>query len=199
MGSRMLSEGDIQIALFHYCHAKRHVYMTPNVYLYDWESDFISLTKAGTVWEYEIKTSRQDFKKDAGKVGRHQGLETGSRDPDEDERRSLSSGGYYWDWIRKKMDASGRIAVRRPNYFFYVVPEGLISIDEVPKYAGLIYVKQEKAINWPLCFPVKLPIERPAPRLHSDPIDITRENAIIESHYWKYWKLRLSRAGVGGI
>ena len=27
-----------------------------------------------------------------------------------------------------------------PNKFFYVVPNGLVSIDEVPEYAGLIYV-----------------------------------------------------------
>lgn len=29
-----------------------------------------------------------------------------------------------------------------PNKFFYVVPEGLITIDEVPDYAGLIYVDE---------------------------------------------------------
>jgi len=30
-----------------------------------------------------------------------------------------------------------------PNKFFYVVPEGLIAINEVPEYAGLIYVNDK--------------------------------------------------------
>ena len=32
---------------------------------------------------------------------------------------------------------------RRPNYFYYAVPEGLIQPEEVPEYAGLIWILKE--------------------------------------------------------
>jgi hypothetical protein len=31
--------------------------------------------------------------------------------------------------------------IKIPHQFYYVVPEGLVNLEEVPKYAGLIYVK----------------------------------------------------------
>lgn len=31
-----------------------------------------------------------------------------------------------------------------PNYFYYVCPEGLIKVEEVPQFAGLIYVKDDE-------------------------------------------------------
>lgn len=37
------------------------------------------------------------------------------------------------DFIKPDMDSY-------PNKFFYIVPEGLVSVDEVPEYAGLIYI-----------------------------------------------------------
>lgn len=29
-----------------------------------------------------------------------------------------------------------------PNYFYFVVPKGLINVDEVPEYAGLMYIDE---------------------------------------------------------
>ncbi len=44
-----------------------HSYITENIYLWNWESDMISVTDAGYLREYEIKLNlsdyRQDFKK----------------------------------------------------------------------------------------------------------------------------------------
>lgn len=35
----------------------------------------------------------------------------------------------------------GKFDNPRTNYFYYIVPKGLISINDIPEYAGLIYVK----------------------------------------------------------
>lgn len=34
-----------------------------------------------------------------------------------------------------------------PNRFYYAVPEGLISKDEIPEYSGLLYVKKDEVIK----------------------------------------------------
>lgn len=39
-----------------------------------------------------------------------------------------------WSWFEMKIET------QLPNYFYYACPVGLIGIDEVPKFAGLVYV-----------------------------------------------------------
>lgn len=67
---------------------------------------------------------------------------------------SLNKSGYLTDYEVKisrsdfKADAKKRklryyadpLFYKIPNYFYYVVPENLIALNEVPKLAGLIYV-----------------------------------------------------------
>lgn len=51
------------------------------------------------------------------------------------------------------MNISSQIEIREvknktlPNKFFYAVPEGLVSTEEVPDYAGLLYVKPDLTIQ----------------------------------------------------
>ena len=79
---------------------------------YAWESDYLAISKAGYVYECEIKISHSDFLNDA----RHK----------PDKMRILSDG-----------SESPR---KRPNYFYYVCPEGIITEAECPKFAGLMYI-----------------------------------------------------------
>ena len=81
-----------------------------------WESDYLALTKSGYLYEGEVKVSRSDFKADFKKEQKHTLL-----------RESYE----------KIEGLEGKL---RPHYFFYAVPEGLVSEDEVPEYAGLIYM-----------------------------------------------------------
>lgn len=88
----------------------------PNIFLGRWEADILEITKAGYLYEYEVKISRKDFKIDAEKVE------------------------HYWTGPgRKKYDVLRN--GERVNYFSFIVPEGLISPEEVPEWAGLIYVR----------------------------------------------------------
>lgn len=77
------------------------------------ETDVLSVSKSLVTTEYEIKVSRNDFLKEADKEGKYAFL-SGQRPP----RKGI------------------------PQRFYYAVPEGLITLDEIPDYAGLIYVSK---------------------------------------------------------
>lgn len=83
---------------------------------YAWESDYLAISKAGYVYECEIKISHSDFLNEAA----HK----------QDKMRILHG-----------LPASdGTINDQRPNYFYYVCPTGIISEAECPKFAGLMYI-----------------------------------------------------------
>lgn len=74
------------------------------------------MTKSELAYEFEIKISRSDFFNDfKHKTRKHSFLGAVNKE--------------YLNGI--------------PNYFYYVVPKGLITKEEVPEYAGLCYVDGE--------------------------------------------------------
>lgn len=89
-----------------------HKYVINNAYIFDWESDFFSVSESGYVYEVEIKVTRGDFKDDFNKTAKHTLLESTDSD----------------------------INLNRPNKFFYAAPKGLLNTIEIPKYAGLIEI-----------------------------------------------------------
>lgn len=89
-----------------------HKYQINNAFIFNWESDFFSVSESGYVYEVEVKISRSDFKDDFNKVDKHKLLE--SVDP-------------------------GTCKLK-PNKFFYAAPRGLLSTTMIPSYAGLIEV-----------------------------------------------------------
>jgi len=53
----------------------------------------------------------------------------------------VSRSDFFADFKKKRHKIYGELShTHIPNKFFYVVPEDLIKIEEVPNYAGLIYV-----------------------------------------------------------
>ena len=127
-----MKEKTIIKALFNYCNDKHHKYMSSNTMCIPsvGEADFLSVNGSRFITEYEIKTSRSDFKADFKKEFKHKMMKG------EGERK-------WYDSKLKKWLKSTKPFV---NYFYYVVPEGLIKPEEVPAYAGLIYVKPVKKI-----------------------------------------------------
>ena len=83
----------------------------PNFYYNKFEMDLFRLLPSGYIYEYEIKTSKSDFKKDFIKSD-YQGIKN-----------------------KHDLIESGKLA----NRFYFVCPTDLIQIHEVPDYAGLIY------------------------------------------------------------
>lgn len=78
------TESRIQDILSRDLISKNHQLITPNVFLYSWESDLISITNADFSHEYEIKISKSDFKQDT-KKNKHKWLQKG---------RNCSN--YFW-------------------------------------------------------------------------------------------------------
>lgn len=59
-----------------------------------------------------------------------------------------------------------------PNKFYYACPEGLIQKEEVPKYAGLIWIINGKA-----------EIVKKAPSIHKEKLNL--DKVLLEKFYWK--------------
>ena len=148
-------------------------YTVPNLYLFrhDWETDFLVVQRTSSYcYEIEIKISRSDFMNDFKKVDKHSILKEGTymkkkyRYPINPETGKKYSEKYYapekWDF--------------RPNKFYYCVPENLIKKEEVPEYAGLMYVTPMGIIT------VKEPRF-----LHKEKLNL--ENKLCDKFYY-YWK-----------
>jgi len=70
--STKLNEFKIQNIIFNWAiRKKQHTIAVPNMYLYAWESDMLSITNSLYTHEYEIKTSLSDFKNDFNKASKH--------------------------------------------------------------------------------------------------------------------------------
>lgn len=145
-------------------------YNVDGLYVFEWESDKLIWTKAGYIYEFEVKISRSDFKNDfKHKKDKHIIL----KGPTEEEQLMP---GFYWfyehnkhlyssiDECKAKLKPTDSYYIanhRKPNFFYYAVPDGMIKPDEVPEYAGLIYIKQECQFSYQ-----SFAIVKKAPQLH---------------------------------
>jgi hypothetical protein len=100
--------------LYEFLMRNRHFPIASNCYIYNWESDIITINKNKYISEYEIKISRADFKADFLKTDKH----------------SFMSDVYNYNFSSEHV----------PNYFYYVTPPGLLDKKEIPEYSGLIEV-----------------------------------------------------------
>lgn len=152
------SEQSIQQALRHNFLSPSSIkYYTENLNVYSWESDVLKFTNSGYAYEFEIKISRADFKNDFKNKKKKHAL------------------------LENKED------VNKPNYFYYVVPNDLISLDEVPEYAGLIYVHGVAIGSGKIHY--QFEEIKKAPKLHNEKIDVEKLN-LVDKFYYNYihWK-----------
>lgn len=151
MKKEQLTEQSIQQRLNHFFASYK--YKADGLYVFSWESDKLIWTKSGYIYEFEIKISRSDFKNDfKHKKEKHIVLaSTIARDKAKEIQTSLfeQKAQENRHWSREMLErrygdidamAKGK---RMPNYFYYAVPTGMLEPDEVPPYAGLIYIDSE--------------------------------------------------------
>lgn len=164
------NERAVQNAVYIYCSIKNHEIVVPNSCVFGWESDVVSVNKTGFIAEFEIKVSRADFKVDAKKA------------------RS----GLLINPVQKSC-VFGDVTHPRPNYFYYAVPEGLITVDEIPEYAGLIYVKNKaEVINGrPALYYGTAGEIKAAPRLHKEKINEWQRKQLARALSGRFWRQRL--------
>jgi len=159
-------ERQVQEAVYVYCAIKNHEIIVPNSCVFGWESDVVSVNKTGFIAEFEIKVTRADFKADAKK-----------------ERASLLVNPAQKTWFGKD------VTHPRPNYFFYVVPSGLITAEEVPEYAGLIYA--ERHVEGHRLYYGTAREIKPAARMHRDKITDWQRKQLARALTGRYWRQRL--------
>lgn len=125
-------------------------YSVDGLFVFRWESDKLMWTKAGYIYEFEIKISRADYKNDfKHKAEKH--LLLSSKMPKESETLQLDlfdnllkRQRKHYPNITKEQLHTYPENTKLPNYFYYAVPEGMLEPDEVPPYAGLIYITTYK-------------------------------------------------------
>lgn len=140
--------------------------VVPNWSPEDWfECDVWGVTNAGMAWEFEIKVTRSDFRKDASKApgslftGGHRVLRT----TQDCKYSRLASGDY-----------------RGPNNFVYVAPRGIIPREEVPVWAGL----------WEFVPGEGLEKVLKAQRLHKSPVSEREVERARTAIYYRYWNAK---------
>ena len=152
-------------------------YSVDGLFVFGWESDKLLWTKAGYIYEFEIKISRSDYKNDfKHKVEKHVLLNSALPD----ENTKAREVGLFDNLLKEKRKRYPQITAeqakrmkksvgeRMPNYFYYAVPEGLLESDEVPPYAGLVYITTYKGSyeNEPTKWRHSYKVIRKAPQLH---------------------------------
>ena len=165
------TEEYMQGCLNHFFAANSVKYNVDGLYIFEWESDKFIETRSGMIYEFEVKISKSDFKNDfKHKKDKHIILEGEEKYGDKYLPKFyelLDANKKQGDWAVKsfmKYNADRPYYLvgghKRPNYFYYCTPPDLITIDDVPSYAGLVYIDKAGLIT----------IKKKAPKLHNDKI-----------------------------
>ena len=152
-------------------------YSVDGLFVFGWESDKLIWTKAGYIYEFEIKISRSDYMNDfRHKVEKHLLLNSALPDVGTVAREADLFGNLLKEKRKRYPQITRGVAKlmmkpvgeRMPNYFYYAVPEGLLDADEVPPYAGLVYITTYKGgfEDQPDKWLHRIKIVHKAPQLH---------------------------------
>lgn len=179
-----LTESYIACALRAYFSIRKNCSVSAlNIKTYhDYESDFIAINPRGFVHEVEIKLSlsdfKADFKKSRTKIGTYE--ENGQVKFSEREipkHDSIKNGEYA-------------------NHFWFAAPQGVIPIELVPDYSGLIEFsvrEQRRARDL-----VIVHITKPAPKMHKNKSDKDFIYRLCFSMMHKAWDRQFTINNFGG-
>ena len=148
-------------------HLPPREWVVPNVHHFEWESDLLTVLKSGRTEEYEIKCSRADFLADRKKTLKMEILRTGSYTK------------MTYDWKTQQKAPAGRVPARRPNRFFYVTAPGIVTLDDIPHFAG-----------WIECRPGGYVTKKRAPLLHDQAMKESHYRSLGRSMMFRYWQFR---------
>lgn len=151
-------------------------YKLSNVFIFDWESDLFCLTKSGYAIEIEVKVSRSDFLADFKKP-KHKLLQAAFEKvkylmiDKKDASKNRETGEYYVNSYNACSFKYIQPSDKTPNRFYFAVPYGLVSVEEVPAYAGLIYIDENERYF----------VKKPAPLIHKTKINF--QNSLLSKFY----------------
>lgn len=116
----------------------------PNFYVGSHECDIFRITKAGVIYEYEIKVSAGDLSND--------------------RKKGIVRTNYFTGVEVKKSKDDSLLAGDRCNYFYYILPPQLIN-KPIPDWAGILQFDKNNTYN-------RFKLIRRAKRLNKLTIDI---------------------------
>ena len=128
-----------------------------------WECDVMIISKAGYAQEFEIKISRADFKTDFKKA-KGGGMFGGH----EKKKHAQLTLGDHWG----------------PKHFWYVCPDGILTLDDIPEYAGLRYIRyydNRRPAFW------KTSVIKKAPTLHREKFPQAAIEKMGRMFYYRLW------------
>ena len=140
--------------------------LLPNTYYYlkRIEADLLGITKSDYVYEYEIKLSRPDLLADKKKSNRL-------------TRKYLQSIGCKvktpYDKTKHEWLYLGSLL---PNYFTYIIKEGIGDIRDIPEWSGLIFVTNTGKF---------VEVRKPK-KLHSRKLDINTKLKLYKKFVYRY-------------
>jgi len=134
---------------------KREFDKVTNSTLYSRGEQFLSQGSKSRIWK---NIYLYDWESDLFKLN-HAGLGT-----EGEVKRTREDFWADFDKDEKHRKLSMRDGIL-PNEFYYIVPRGMVDLDEVPEYAGLVEVIQSKQLRG-----LKYTVKKRAPRLTNDPI-----------------------------
>jgi len=174
MNDRPWTEKEMQYALFEWLEERKRTLILPNFTPFHWhECDLFSITKALYFHEIEIKVSRSDFRADFNKLDKH---------------RVLSSEHTGRDWFGQPLSAA-----KFPRTFCYACPAEMLTVDDVPAYAGLIWVRRQKKGFWNGATGYLVTVEKRPPALPAEKMTSEQVFKISNNLWYRYmteWKKR---------
>jgi len=169
-----MNERQIQNALFdHHTHNGAQLVCpnyTPGANW--WENDLFLITKSGLWVEYEVKCTKADFLKDAEKS-------TASTW----EKRSAVRRGVPVTGHTTKHEKLASGSMHGPNRFFFVTPQGLLTADMIPPWAGWVEIKQRGKRLIPV-------VRSKAKLLHDQHVAPSIIEHCRSVFYYRFWNLR---------
>lgn len=189
-----MTEADAITDLRNLTHATGEV-AAPNVNALGHETDYLLVTRAGLVYEYEVKLTASDFKADlSGKVGSAKWARQAVMQA-RAEGRAIAGWSVAADYTYAELDAEGLSSAdqrwRRtyeghwpvraptcPNRFYYAYPDELHEqlSPLAPPWAGIVlFGKYPK-------------VARKAKRLHADPLPHVRDRLLVSTNH-RYWRV----------
>lgn len=143
--------------LFYRTQHTRYDDLIPNAYAKNWaECDILCIRPSGFVDEIEIKVSRSDFKADFNKTV----------------------------WMSGEGDVNKHLLLQQQrspiNYFWFMMPENLMALDEIPEYAGVLYamIRRDQLF---------LKTARQPKRLHKNKCDLDFRYHASRKIQYRYW------------
>ncbi len=183
-----MTSADIAWHMMLYARGLRHEWISPNVMLYAWESDLLTVAPGGHVCEVEIKISRSDLLNDLRKPKHSQGMlmngafaeKRNGKDPTPNEA------------VEVRRRARGEVSCRRPNYFVFAMPCAVyrkLGGVALPPYAGVYTVDEQGRVYQ----------ERRALQLHTASIAADDLLGLARRMHQRYWSAVAKARGLAGL